>query len=240
MTGAAVISAKAAAKTGCGYVFVTSASEGRYPLNTAIPEVIWQDAKDFKLQDKATAIAIGPGLGTADQSLDILSVALKSELPIVLDADALNLLAENEVLRKHTPENSILTPHIGELKRLVGIHRSDEELLAAQKEYSVKHKVFIIQKGPFSKLTTPDGKIYINSTGNPGMASAGMGDALTGIIGAFLAQGYDAKEAALYGMYIHGYAADLYARDHGQIGLLASDVISRLSEAVNHFVRSEA
>src|SRR5690606_27843137 len=137
------------------------------------------------------------------------------------------------------PPESILTPHIGELNRLVGNFRSDEELLEAQQNFSQKYQVYIIQKGPFSKLTTPDGKVYINSTGNPGMASAGMGDALCGIIGSFLAQGYPALEAAMFGMYLHGYAADLQARDHGQIGLLASDVINRLREAVNHFVKNE-
>lgn len=238
MTGAIVIAARAASRAGVGYVNAISDKDGKIPLNTSTPEVIWQPADEFKLNDKTTAIAIGPGLGTTEKSLELLKHVLDTNQPMVLDADALNLLAQHTELNAKLPENSILTPHIGELKRIVGIHRSDEELLAAQKEFSIKYKVFIIQKGPHSKLTTPTGKIYINSSGNPGMASAGMGDALTGIIGAFLAQGYTAKGAASFGMFIHGYAADTYARDHGEIGLLASDIIDRLPSVINRFVRT--
>lgn len=240
MTGAVVLTAQAAFKSGVGYVNVACSENGRFPLNSRIPEVIWQDIKAFELSEKTSAIAVGPGMGISEMALNLLKDLLKTDLPIVLDADALNLLAANESLKNEIPKNCILTPHIGELKRLVGIHKTDEALLNAQKKFSVKHQVYIIQKGPFSKLTTPEGKIFINSTGNPGMASAGMGDALTGIIGSFLAQGYSAEQAAIFGMYLHGYAADLQANDHGQIGMLASDVIEKLNEAVNQFVKSEA
>ena len=236
MSGAVIIAAKSAFRSGSGYVYAACDENSKSALNTSIPEVIWQNVNQFELPKKSTAIAIGPGMGTTELAYKLLNEVLCSDLPLVLDADALNLLSERKNLLSILPENSILTPHIGELKRLVGTFSSDEELLAAQKEMSIKHKIYIIQKGPFSKLTTPDGQIFINSSGNPGMGSAGMGDALTGIIGSLLSQGYSAKEAAIFGMYLHGYAADLYARDHGQIGLLASDVISKLQEAINQFV----
>ena len=240
MIGATVICGNAAFKSGVGYVNVACSEDGRFPLNTVVPEVIWQHIKNFELSEKSTSIAIGPGLGKSDLAIVVLKQILNTNLPTVLDADALNLIAEHTNLFEKLSNNCILTPHIGEIKRLVGIHRTDEELLNAQKEFSIKHQVYIIQKGPFSKLTTPEGNIFINSTGNPGMASAGMGDALTGIIGSLLAQGYSHENAAIFGMYLHGYAADLHAKDHGQIGLLASDVVNRLPEAINQFVKNEA
>ena len=122
---------------------------------------------------------------------------------------------------------------MGELKRLIGAANRPEELLEKQMAFSKKHGVFIIQKGPYSKLTAPSGKLYINSTGNAGMATAGMGDALTGIIGSFLAQGYSPLEAAINGIYYHGLAGDNAATRKGEIGLLTSDIIAALPEVLN-------
>jgi hydroxyethylthiazole kinase-like uncharacterized protein yjeF len=237
MSGAAIIASKAAMKCGARYLFTFCGEAARPGLNSAIPEAIWKDPSSFNIPEKTMAIAIGPGLGTSEMATNILSICLTSGHPIILDADAINLVAESTTLQKALPANSILTPHLGELKKLIGNHDSPEKFLEAQIAFSINHQVFIIQKGPFSKLTTPDGEVFINSTGNPGMSTAGMGDALTGIIGAFLAQGYESKEAAIYGMFVHGYAADEKAKEHGEIGLLASDVIEILPNVINRYAR---
>jgi NAD(P)H-hydrate epimerase len=233
LTGAAVLASKAAFRTGAGYVGTVCSKEGKNALNAAQAEVMWQDPENFDISVKSLAVAIGPGLGTTEKSLELLIKAIKSNRRLVVDADAITLLSENPDLIPLLPEHSILTPHLGELIRLIGPQDSSENRLAAQLEFSIRHNLFIIQKGPYSKLTTPDGRIVINSTGNPGMASAGMGDALTGIIGSLLAQQYSPEQAAKYGMFIHGYAADLYAHNIGEIGMLASDIIEYLPKTLN-------
>jgi NAD(P)H-hydrate epimerase len=235
MTGAAIIASKAALRSGSRYLFTSCDEKGKTGLNAAIPEAIWKSPHTFEIPTKCMAIAVGPGLGTSDFSKETLIKVLQSNLPQILDADALNLLSANKDLLAILPKGSILTPHLGELKRLIGEFEHPEDLLQAQLAFSAKHKVYIIQKGPFSKLTTPSGRVIVNSSGNPGMSTAGMGDALTGIIGAFLSQGCSAEAAAINGMFIHGYAADEIAKNHGQIGLLATDVIEQLPRIINRF-----
>lgn len=235
MTGAAIIASKAAMKAGSRYLYTACAEEGKAALNAAIPETIWVDPASNSVPTKSNAVAIGPGLGKSEESLRSLKQALQSNLPIVIDADAINLIAENPQLKTSIPKDAIMTPHMGELERLIGSFKSPEKRLEAQIKFSIEHKVYILQKGAFSKLTTPEGKVFVNSSGNPGMSTAGMGDALTGIIGAFLAQGYTAQKSAIYGMYLHGLAADVHAKDHGEIGLLASDVIDQLPKLINNF-----
>lgn len=238
MSGAAIIASEAAMRSGSGYVHCVSDQDTKIALNSRCPEVIWSSATTTEIHQKSTAIAIGPGLGTTDRAFELLTIALKSGLPIVIDADAINLISEHPILLKALPKNAVLTPHLGELKRLIGDADSEESLLEKQKEFSLQHNVFIIQKGPFSKLTCSDGSIIVNSTGNPGMATAGMGDALTGLIGSLLAQGYNSKEAATYGMYLHGFAADEQMKNEGITGLLATDVVNRLPEAINKHLRT--
>lgn len=235
MTGAALIASRAAMKSGAGYVHVISTHDAKLVLNEQFPEAMWSDIIEQQIPEKTNVIAIGPGLGISDQALQILKDSMALNIPMVLDADAINLLAQHREMELNLPTNSVLTPHFGELKRLVGDIDSEEKLLEAQLNYSIKHQVYIIQKGPFSKLTTPSGEIWVNSSGNPGMASAGMGDALTGIIGSLMAQGYTAMESAMYGMFLHGYAADVVASVEGEIGLLATDVINKLPRVINDF-----
>lgn len=230
--GAAVLSSRAAFRGGCGYVGTHCNEKARAILLQSIPECIYV-ADLSSLPEKTTAIAIGPGLGNTNHAKQVLVFILKSNKPIVLDADALNLISENKELLYNLPINSILTPHSKELERLIGHFNSPEEILEKQIEFSIKHKVFVLQKGAYSKLTTPEGAVFINSSGNSGMASAGMGDVLTGIIGSFLAQGYSAKHAVINGMFIHGYAADLVKQKHGERGMIASDVIDALPQALN-------
>lgn len=238
MTGAIIIAGSAALRSGSGYLIASCSEKGRTALTSTIPEAIWESPVDFVLNNKTTAIAIGPGLGKSDLAVELLEKILDYENPLVIDADAIRLLGERPKLIEKLPANSILTPHKGELISLIGEYQNSEDTLKVQQDFSIKHQVFIIQKGPYSKLTTPDGKVIINSTGNPGMATAGMGDALTGIIGSLLAQDYSPFEAASFGMFIHGFSADIVANRKGQTGLLASDVIEQLPLVMNQLSKS--
>ena len=154
---------------------------------------------------------------------------------MVLDADALNIIAEKN-WHNRIPKNSILTPHKKELIRLLQVEEdSNEFLFKLQQEFSSKHSVFIIQKGKFSKLTTPEGTVFINTTGNPGMASAGMGDVLTGTITSLLAQGYSPENAAKYGMFIHGKSADEIKHNRGERGMRALEIANHIPQILSKF-----
>lgn len=227
MYGAITLSAKSAYKSGSGYVYVKMNSEGHEVLLKHVLESVLVDDINL-IKHKLKAIAIGPGLGKSQEVKEDLIIAFNLNLPMVIDADAINLIAEDSVLLNCIPENAILTPHVKELERLIGKSDSEEEFLEKQLEFSIKHKVFVIQKGAYSKLTCPDDKVYINSTGNEGMAVAGMGDVLTGIIGSLLAQGYSSLQAAQYGMLIHGRAGDLLKKENGNIGFLPTELINIL------------
>lgn len=150
---------------------------------------------------------------------------------MVLDADALNILAKNRDWLEYVPADSIMSPHPGEFKRLVGSWQSDFERLELLKKFSVENKVFVILKGKFSTLSCPSGEVYFNCTGNPGMSTAGSGDVLTGMLSALLAQGYEPRNAALLGMYLHGLAGDLAAERKTQYSMIASDIIDGIADA---------
>jgi ADP-dependent NAD(P)H-hydrate dehydratase / NAD(P)H-hydrate epimerase len=236
MPGAAILASKAAYRTGCGYVATTASNDASYSaLLSALPEALLIDGAGLKLPSKTNAILIGPGIGTSAKAQEWVQLVLESDLPSIWDADALNILAKIPELQSSLKENTILTPHIGELKRLLGDQRDSLELLKAQREFSISQSVFIIQKGPNSKLSCPDGTLYINSTANPGMATAGMGDVLSGMIASLLAQGYDPGNAALIGMYLHGLAGDIVAKKQGIRGLISSDVVETIPEAMRSF-----
>lgn len=231
--GAAVLATSAAMRAGCGYAGIYCSEQNRNILLGAVPESLFIPSVADGIPQKANAVAVGPGLGTDEHAFNTLSRLIKTNLPLVLDADAITLLASNRTLISQMPENTILTPHPLELERLIGKHHSPEETLEQQKKFSMEHGVFILQKGAYSKITCPDGKICINSSGNAGMATAGMGDVLTGIIGSLLAQGYSSRDAVVFGTYIHGYAGDLVRRRQGETGMLASDVVNELPHAMN-------
>jgi NAD(P)H-hydrate epimerase len=154
----------------------------------------------------------------------------KSRVPLVIDADALNILAENITWLEKIPENSILTPHPGEFKRLAGESKNSYENIQKQLEFSKKYKVIVVLKGAFTSVSTPSGNLYFNSTGNPGMATAGSGDVLTGIITGLLAQNISPENAALAGVFIHGLAGDLAANEKSEISLVAGDIVEYLGE----------
>jgi len=235
MIGAAVLSTIAAFRAGCGYVGVICDDQGKQALFSRVPEALYLGNEFIGVNEKTRAIAIGPSLGTSDKSKATLKKVFSSNLPIVIDADGINLCAQDSSLLKSLPKGTILTPHLKELERLIGKANSPEAFLKKQIAFSVKHQVFVIQKGAWSKLTTPNGKVFINPTGNPGMGTSGMGDALTGVIGSFLAQGFTPIQAAIQGIYYHGKAGDIVKQEQGETGIMTSDVIAALPRAINGF-----
>jgi len=235
MAGAAVLSSEAALRSGAGLVTVHSASCNRIILQTAVPEVIFESdnnehcISEFRDLTKFNAIAIGPGIGqTGETSFFLKSILSAYSNPIVLDADALNLIAAND-LPHLIPENSILTPHPKEFERLFGKSTNSYDRLQKASTIAQTHKIIIILKGAHTQIFMPNGKIYFNSTGNAGMATAGSGDVLTGIMVGLLAQGYQPQDAALTGVFLHGLAADLIPETEET--MLASDIIRGLKLA---------
>jgi NAD(P)H-hydrate epimerase len=182
------------------------------------------------------AIGVGPGLGQDDSTIKAFTSLLNQiKIPFVLDADAINILGSNRELIILIPKDTILTPHPKEFERLVGSWSNDFERLEKQIEFSIKTKIIVLLKGANTSISTPEGKLYLNNTGNPGMATAGSGDVLTGIITGLRAQVYSAVEAALVGAWIHGLAGDCAAREKGEDSLIASDIIECLPEAFASF-----
>ena len=239
MCGAAILAARACLRSGVGKVAVQAARKNIDIMQISVPEAILNiDAHDEYFSQPVdpsiyNAIGIGPGIGTEQET----ALALKNQLeicnkPILLDADALNILGTHKEWQKLIPEGSILTPHAKEMDRLAGNENiQPDERLANAIRLAQELKVYIILKGHESKICLPDGNVLVNTTGNAGMATAGSGDVLSGIIIALLARGYSSKEAAMMGMYLHGLAGDLAAANLGMESLIASDIISYLPKA---------
>jgi len=240
MPGAAFLSAKAALRSGLGKLIVHAPTEVLSKILLALPEAILShdsNAECFSslpnYLDNCDALAIGPGLGK-----DALSVRGIFELletvsyPIILDADALNILSENKEWLSLLPHNSILTPHTGEFTRLIAKKTANriERMLFAQ-DFAQKHQIIVVIKGHFTTIAFPDGNMFINPTGNQGMATAGSGDVLTGILLGLLAKGYSPENTAKLGVYIHGLAGDLALNKQSHESLIASDIIENLGEA---------
>jgi len=230
MNGAAILASRAAMASGSGYVFCASEEATKQALLVQQPEIISLniDQLDPKVAD---AIGIGTGLGVTNVALETLKRAFESKRPLVIDADAINLLAEHRELQKNIPKGSILTPHLKELQRLLE-KEDQEDLIESQQKFSQQHEVYILQKGKFSKITTPEGIIIVNPTGNSAMGTAGMGDVLTGIITSFLAQGYSVEQAVCYGCYLHGKAADDLVYQHNYYTITASQIIEQLPKTI--------
>jgi len=235
--GAAVLSAKAAMRSGVGLLTVHIPQCGYEIIQTAVPEAmasIDENEKFFTAINghNFSAIGIGPGLGQDPKTVKGLERLLKeAAVPMVIDADGINLLAAHSNLLHLLKEDCILTPHPGELQRLIGDWKDDFHRLEKAKTFAAKMKCVLIIKGANTSIVSPDGKVYFSSSGNPGMATAGSGDVLTGIITSFRAQGIRALDAAILGVFIHGYAGDLAAWEMGQTALMASDITKSLSEA---------
>ncbi len=233
--GAAVLAAKACLRSGVGLLTVHAPRCGNIILQTAVPEAMFNADIGGKVIKSAPetsiyqAIGIGPGMGQAAETAEALAMLFHgSQRPMVLDADALNLLALNPEWWSLLSPNSVLTPHPKEFERLFGPTENSALRLDLLLEMTRKHNIVILLKGAYTAVATPEGHCYFNPTGNPGMATGGSGDVLTGIITALLAQGYKASEAAILAAFWHGRAGDKAAAQKGQEVLIASDIIAHL------------
>lgn len=247
MMGAAVMSARAVMRSGAGLVTVHSARGGLNILQTAVPEAMFEPDRnehfitEMKMHHNHQVVAVGPGIGTQDTTATALQSLLQNcPAPLVLDADALNCIARHPAMLSLLPAKTIITPHIGEFDRMFGEQNSSEDRLKTAIEMSRQYNIVIVLKSHYTAVVRPTGRVYFNSTGNPGMATAGAGDVLTGVIAAFLAQGYLPEYAAAIGTYIHGLAGDLAAEIHGEFGLTASDIVDNLGRAINKTINPKA
>ncbi|MBN1650433.1 MAG: NAD(P)H-hydrate dehydratase [Bacteroidales bacterium] len=236
--GAAVLAGKAALRSGAGLVSVHHPKSAMSIIPTAVPELMTSldgheevFSKTPRL-DPYSAIAIGPGLGIAKPSQSAFKILIQeSKLPLIIDADALNMLAENKTWLSFLPPQSILTPHLKEFERLDGKAKNDFDCLDKQIAFAKKHQVYLILKGAHTRIATPEGLVLFNSTGNPGMATGGSGDVLTGILLGLKAQNYSSLQASILGVFLHGLAGDFAAENKGEASLIAGDIIDFISEA---------
>lgn len=254
--GAPALSARAALRSGAGLVTVAvptscwpivaglTAEAMTDPLPETADGTIAEEALDHVLAFRASVIAVGPGLGRSPSTTTFLRrLVARSRVPLVIDADALNALAGHaDLLRSRIATDVIVTPHPGEMARLTGLSIADVQRtrLSVARSFAASHGVYVVLKGHRTIIATPNGDARINSTGNPGMATAGTGDVLTGVIAAWLASGQPALQAAALGVYLHGSAGDLAAARHGQIGLIATDLIEELGPAVRTLVATSS
>jgi hydroxyethylthiazole kinase-like uncharacterized protein yjeF len=237
MTGAALLAGRAALKLGAGRVYVGLLEE--MSVDPTAPELMLRHPDDVLGQD-LDAVVVGPGLGGSERAEALVGAALSSDLPCVLDADALNLIAESASLRAacaRRKADTLLTPHPGEASRLLGSGIPDvqNDRLAAAQALSRELSAHVALKGNGTVLVARDGHWFINTTGNPGMASAGMGDVLSGMLGALLAQRLSGEAAMVLGVHLHGAAAD--ATGHG-VGLVASELIEPARAIWNGWLRA--
>lgn len=238
MAGASILAARACLRSGVGLLTIHTPVCNHDILQTAVPEAMVQNdvhelyfAEPVDL-DNYQAIAIGPGIGQEEETaLATFDQLADCYIPAVLDADAINILSSHRNYLNRLPRRSILTPHIGELERLIGRCNDSFDRLTKAKELAAYLQCYIVLKGAYSTVITPEGKFYFNPTGNPGMATGGSGDVLTGIILALLAQGHSQENAARLGTFVHGLAGDIACRRTGEISLTASDIIAALPEA---------
>lgn len=229
--GAALICTKACLRAGAGLVTVNSPKKERAAVFVAIPEAMIEFREDKNDWDNYNAFAVGPGIGSKKNAESILSRVLESNTkPLVLDADALNCVAKNQYLISKIPANTIVTPHPKEFDRLFGNHDSETERRITAISKAKELKLLIILKSHNTFITDGE-ESFENTTGNAGLAKGGSGDALTGIITAFLAQGYEAKNAAILGVYLHGLAADITLETQSLESMLITDVIENLGKA---------
>ena len=238
MAGASILAARACMRSGVGLLTVHVPACNRSILQTAVPEAMTDiDVSEtcFAVPidtDDYQAVGIGPGLGKDEETEEAVIEQLKScQTPSVLDADALNLISKHRSMLTQLPEGSVITPHPKELERLVGKCQDSYERLTKARELAQATHIHIILKGAYSCIVTPQGKCYFNPTGNPGMATAGSGDVLTGVVLALLAQGYNAEESARIATYVHGLAGDIACKQKGVISLTASDIVTYLPDA---------
>lgn len=238
MGGASVLATRACLRVGAGKCTTHTPRHNSMLLQISVPEAIVQldreetifseavDAEDFN------AVGIGPGLGTSEQTaIAVIAQLRRTQCPLVIDADALNVLANHPAWLQQLPKEIIMTPHPKEFDRIVGRSTDSYERLMKARDLAQRLQAYIVLKGHHTSLCLPDGHIIFNTTGNAGMATAGSGDVLTGIITGLLARGYKREDACLVGIYLHGLAGDIAARELGEESVMASDLIQYLPYA---------
>lgn len=234
MVGAPLLSAMAAFRTGAGLVTIASEPSVADKLERRVKEImtlrleLGTDLERFVTDRKISVAVIGPGLKPTERSVDLLGQLLRTKLPLVIDGGALALVKDN------IPEGAILTPHTGEFQRLVseGLPEERQELKPIAAKFAKIHKVTLVLKGEPTYVAHPDGSVHENTTGNPGLATAGTGDVLTGVIAGLIAQGIKPAEAAEAAVYLHGLAGDIAAKAKTEPGMVAGDVIEAIPEAL--------
>jgi NAD(P)H-hydrate epimerase len=238
MMGAAALSAKAFMRSGGGKLTCHIPAIGYDVLQIAVPEAMVkiEQGKDHiesvSALDKYDVAGIGPGLGSYESHEELLvNIFSRFKKPMVIDADALNTIAKNKNLLKEIPQGAVLTPHAKEFERIFGETKNDLDRINTAIKNAVLLKIIIVLKGPFTLVATPAGTAHFNTTGNPGMATGGSGDVLTGIITGLIAQQYSPEQAAVSGVFIHGLAGDMAAAELSEEALIASDIVDYLGKA---------
>lgn len=236
--GASILCSKAFMRSGAGKLTCHIPASGNTIMQVSVPEAMCkiEEGRDhiqsIGSMQKYDAVGIGPGLGLHDTHASMLSVVFQqNNKPMVIDADALNILSASKELLHSIPPLSILTPHAREFERLFGTFKSDYERIETALQKAKEYNILIVLKGPYTFIATPGGLGYFNNTGNPGMATGGSGDVLTGLLTGLLCQGYPPDHAAIAGVFIHGVAGDLAAAHYSQQSLIATDIIDYLGEA---------
>jgi hydroxyethylthiazole kinase-like uncharacterized protein yjeF len=236
--GAAVLAAQACLRSGAGLLTVQAPGCGYDILQTSVPEaMVIPDSPQQHISgtvplDPYSVVGIGPGIGLEKETQNTLKLLIQQcASPMVIDADALNILAENRTWISFIPPGSILTPHPKEFERLIGKKGNSSARLEWQREFALKHRVYLVLKGAHTSIASPEGELFFNSSGNPGMAKGGSGDVLTGLLTGLLAQGYLPENAALLGVYLHGLAGDFAAETHSMDAMTAGDITQAFGEA---------
>lgn len=244
MAGAAILSARACMRSGLGKLTIRVPESNVRIMQEAVPEAVLNidvDANCFSQSfdtSEFDAMAIGPGIGTSAYTVQaFIEQVSMTKCAMVIDADALNILGSHRGWINQLPRYCILTPHKKELFGLISTTRNSYEELERTRELAVRQRIFILIKGAYSAVVTPLGNVYFNSTGNPGMATAGAGDVLTGVILSLLAQAYDPEVALRLGVYLHGLAGDLAAEDLSYEGLISTDIVNYLPKAFKELRR---
>jgi len=237
--GAAVLSANAALRSGVGRLTSYVPHVGYSIMQSSVPEAMCLvDDYDHFLGELPSlagysSIGCGPGIGMNKKTKRLIrSLLEKAKVNLVLDADALNIISESKDYLKSLPPNTILTPHLREFERLFGTSKNSYDRIKLLRDMAMKYKVIIVLKGANTAIASADGRVFFNSTGNPGMATAGSGDVLTGIVAGFCSYVKDPLVAAIAAVYMHGLAGDYSAREQGQTAMVASDIISSIGPSI--------
>jgi len=238
MMGACVLSAKSILRSGAGLVTVCIPKAGELIMQTSVPEaMVLVDANDNSIStcpdlEKYSSVGVGPGIGTSLETKKAISDLIKTvKIPTVFDADALNIISQDKELLNDIPKDSVLTPHVKEFSRIVGKFDNINDRTALQVDLSTKYKINILVKGHETCMTDSNGNIFVNTTGNPGMATGGSGDVLTGIITGLISRGLKPFDAMIAGAYLHGLSGDIARESLGEESMTAQDLVDHLGQS---------